>query len=155
MLRNVSAVIYRMKRRFGVTVKVYQELQTDPNLATGAMNRDFSFFTIKYAVVLPVRTVLTYLNDGFMTTGLDYGLGSRGVLIDIKDIPSDKTLSQNDTIEYADEHYNIKVLERTAENKSIVLVITKTQEAVVGLQTFNRSLSDDLDISEAASGVVV
>ena len=63
VLRQIKPIIYRLKRNYGVTVKVVRLSNLQDNLQTGKMSQDKQEITIKRAIVGPALALRDFVYD--------------------------------------------------------------------------------------------
>ncbi|MDB4726353.1 hypothetical protein OAF54_02860 [bacterium] len=125
-LREVSKIIYRLKRQFGLRLDYYIPTGDDHDVETGEINRSYTVHSIKRAILLPSRIDrsfvydLTFIaaNNNFVGGGF-FDIKNRVILIDGKDIKFEPTL--NDHVEFEDDRYEIKEINQLAGKHAYLL----------------------------------
>jgi len=127
-LRQISVILYRLKRSYGMSITVCSPIVNDTDLRTGVIERKYRKIKIRRAIVLPANATrdfvydLSYIaaNKNF-TYGGYFDVEGRIIIIDNKDMPKDFSLSKNDHIEFNDDQYELKSFVKTADDKSYLI----------------------------------
>lgn len=117
-LRQLSVVIYRLKRKYGKRIIIRKIDYNDRDITTGQITQVENDIIISKAVPLPNKMKRAFSYDlsyvaasKNFTYGGIFEVGERKILIDAKDIPSDYTLKNTDTIIFEERRYEIKEIE--------------------------------------------
>jgi hypothetical protein len=113
-LRQISVVIYRLKRKFGKRIIIRQITEESQDVTTGVLSQIENDLVIPRAVLLPNKIKrdfaydLSYVaaNKNF-TYGATFVSGQRNLLIDSKDVPSDFIFTIKDSIIYNERRCEI------------------------------------------------
>lgn len=126
-IRNIRAIIYRLKREYGCSIIIKKPTNNAYNLETGATTRTYTSMTIRRAIVLPRKFKIDYIydlsfvaaNKNFTYGGL-FGTSDVVVIVDVKDLGS-FTVDETTIVTYDGHDYNIKAYELVRE-ASIYLI---------------------------------
>lgn len=130
-LRQISIIIYRLKRQYGVPMQLRRITADDTDLASGKVYRGYHTIDIKRGIALPAKLApsfaydLAYVaaNKNFTYGGI-FGASTRFVILDGKDIPSGFEIAEDDELIYEDRIHAIKVINPTATKKGYILTVT-------------------------------
>ena len=123
-------LLYNLKRRFGQRLEIKKVTGRNRDLRTGKVITAYETLIVKKAVVLPEMQArifsyhLAYIaaNRNFTYGGL-FDESKRTVLIDLKDIPKDKTIIIDDRVLFNGNYYDVKDIVRLDDNTGVVLTI--------------------------------
>jgi len=112
VLRQITTILYRLKRQYGLQVTYYQYVSQTNNVETGEIQRLYNKFTIRRAPVLPHildRSFvydLTFIaaNNNFVGGGF-FDRRQRSIIIDAKDLSI--IPSNDDHLEFKSRRYEI------------------------------------------------
>jgi hypothetical protein len=117
-LRQISVVIYRLKRKFGKRIIIRQITYESRDVTTGVLTQDENDLVINRAVLLPTKVKRDFAYDlsyvaasKNFTYGGTFISGQRTLLIDNRDIPSDFKFTVKDSIIYDERRHEIVDLE--------------------------------------------
>lgn len=127
-LREISKILYRLKRQYGLRLDYYRTSLLEQDVETGETLREYSKTTILRAIVLPASLDrdfvydLTYIaaNNNFVT-GAFFDITKRKILLDGNDIALDPNL--NDHVEFDGQRYEIAQIHPTAQRRAFILVV--------------------------------
>jgi hypothetical protein len=130
-LRQISNIIYRLKRNYGVLVILRRLIKDRTDLETGRVSREYTQVKIKRGIVLPEKLIPTFAydlayiaaNKNFTYGGL-FGSSTRLVILDGKDVPSTFIITENDELVFSDKVHAVKSINDTAEKKGYILTVT-------------------------------
>jgi len=120
--RFIKTVVYKLKRRYGQLI-VLTRITTKGtvNYTTGeSSGRVSDIKTVKQAVILPSRQLRQISYGGF------YDVSQRDVLIANKDLGS-FTITQDTTVLYNDEKYEIKELQEYPDIRAWYFIIVRVK----------------------------
>lgn len=128
VLRQITVILYRLKRQYGLTVTYYQFDSQTNDVETGEISRTYNEFTIKRAPVLPDNLDrsfvydLTFIaaNNNFVGGGF-FDRNIRTMIIDAKDLPKGFKPNSNDHVEFDDERYEILKITHLEQRKGYLL----------------------------------
>ena len=132
-LKKIRNIVYRLKRAFGVTVRIWRPTVQTQNITTGSVSKTYQKITIKRAIAPPQRITreFTYdlsfiaANKNFTYGGL-YDVGTQIFIIDKKDLPVAFEPNQNDFVIWNTEQYEISEVVATAEKRGFLLIAKKS-----------------------------
>ena len=117
-LRQHKAVIYRLKRTFGMLVTFYVPIKNEHNILTGQITRKYDEYKIRRAIVLPSTLDRSFVYDlAFIASNKNFTGGGyfdrnkRTIIIDSKDLPKDLKPKVKMHIEFDDERFEIVTIE--------------------------------------------
>ena len=130
VLRQITVILYKLKRQFGLRVTVYQFVDQTNNIETGEITRNYNTFIVKRAPVLPNNIDLSFVYDlTFIAANNNFVGGAffdrkiRNVLFDAKDLPKDFVFTNDDHIEFDDQRYEIKRIDSLEKKKGFLLSV--------------------------------
>lgn len=114
VLRQITTILYRLKRQYGLKVVYYQYVDQENNVETGEINRRYNTITINRAAVLPDNIDRSFVYDlTFIAANNNFVGGAffdrhiRTLIVDAKDLPKDMRPNKDDHIEFDDQRYEI------------------------------------------------
>lgn len=114
-LRQIKAIIYRLKRNFGTTVKIIRLSSLSNNVRTGAITVTKQTITISRGIVGPAKLTRDFVYDlSFIAANKNFTYGGyfdvsdRGLILDSKDLPSGFEPNLNDYALIDNVHYAFK-----------------------------------------------
>ena len=130
VLRQITVILYKLKRQYGLRVTYFQFTSQTNNIETGDISRTYTQFIIKRAPVLPDNLDrsfvydLTYIaaNNNFVGGAL-FDRHLRKVIIDAKDLPKDFIPNLNDHVQFDDVRYEIKRITHLEKRKGYLLSV--------------------------------
>lgn len=140
VLRQITVILYRLKRQFGLSVTYYQYSSQTNDVETGEITRSYNTFIVKRAPVLPDNLDmnfvydLTYIaaNNNFVQGGF-FGRHVRTLILDAKDLPKDFIPNQNDHVEFDEQRFEIIKITHLEKRKGYLLRV----EAIDSAETVN------------------
>jgi hypothetical protein len=130
-LRQISIIIYRLKRQYGVPMKLRRITDDNTDLASGKVYRGYYVIDIKRGIALPAKLAPAFAYDlAFVaanknfTYGGIFGSSTRLVILDGKDIPSDFEIAEDDELLYENKVHAVKAINPTATKKGFILTVT-------------------------------
>jgi len=129
-LRQITVILYRLKRQFGLAVTIYQYASQTNNVETGEISRNYNVFNVRRAPVLPDRIDRSFIydltfiaaNNNFVGGGL-FDRKSRTLLFDARDLPKGFVFTNDDHIEFDDQRYEIKTITALEQKKGFLLTV--------------------------------
>jgi len=130
VLRQITIVLYRLKRQYGLAVTVYQYRDQTQDVETGEIQRFYNTILVKKAPVLPNEIDrhfvydLTFIaaNNNFVGGAL-FDRKIRQVIFDAKDLPKNFVFTNDDHIEFDDQRYEIKKITALEKKKGYILLV--------------------------------
>ena len=128
VLRQITVILYRLKRQYGLPVTYYQFTSQTQNVETGETSRSYNSFNIRRAPVLPDNLDrsfvydLTFIaaNNNFVEGGF-FDRSIRTLIIDGKDLPTGFEPSMDDHVEFDDVRYELKKITHLEKRKGYLL----------------------------------
>lgn len=115
VLRQIKLIIYRLKRNYGVTVKVVRLSNLQDNIQTGKMSQTKQEITIRRAIVGPALELRDFVYDlSFIAANKNFTYGgffdvdTRMMIIDSKDLPKGFEPNLDDYVIYENRPYQFK-----------------------------------------------
>lgn len=147
-LRQISLILYRLKKNFGVPVRIYHPIQNSYDLTTGDIQRDYAIHLVRKAIILTADIrrdfvyALSYIaaNKNF-TYGALFENNTRPIIIDYADLP-DFTITTDDHVEYDGRRYQIKQVQEAAKHRGVILIV----ENINAAETVGVPISVETDI---------
>ena len=130
VLRQITIVLYRLKRQYGLAVTIYQYKDQTQDVETGEIQRSYNTILVKRAPVLPNEIDrhfvydLTFIaaNNNFVGGAL-FDRKIRQVIFDAKDLPKNFVFTNDDHIEFDDQRYEIKKITALEKKKGYILLV--------------------------------
>ncbi len=130
-LRQISIILYRLKRNYGTRILLRRLLKDRTNLETGKVSREYIEVKIKRGIALPEQLKPSFVydiaflaaNKNFTYGGL-FGSSTRLVILDGKDIPSSFVIAEDDELIFDRKIHSVKSINDTAEKKGYILTVT-------------------------------
>lgn len=130
VLRQITVILYRLKRQFGQRVTIYQYDSQTNNVETGEISRTYNTIVVRRAPVLPNNIDrsfiydLTYIaaNNNFVGGGL-FDRKQRNLIFDAKDLPKDFVFTNDDHIEFGGQRYEIKTIDHLEAKKGFLMSV--------------------------------
>jgi hypothetical protein len=130
VLRQISVILYRLKRQYGLKVVIYQLEEQTQNVETGEISRKFKTIPVRRAPVLPEKIDqsfvydLTFIaaNNNFVGGGL-FGRKIRRIIFDTKDLPKNFTFTNDDHIEFGNQRYEIRDITALERQKGFLVAV--------------------------------
>jgi len=108
-LREISIILYRLKRNFGLPAVLKQVRTSIQDVTTGKITRTFTTHTINRAILLPVNSSHDFMQKiGFMLAGGVFDAKTRTLIIEAKDLPAGTVITLNDHLVINTRRYEIK-----------------------------------------------
>lgn len=130
-LRQISIIIYRLKRQYGVPMQLRRITDDNTDLASGKVYRGYYTITIKRGIALPAKLAPSFAYDlAFVaanknfTYGGIFGSSTRVAILDGKDIPSDFEIAEDDELLFENKIHAVKSINPTATKKGYILTVT-------------------------------
>lgn len=126
----IKKIIYKLKRTYPVSIEIWQPVaNTQYNLTTGQINRQYDKYKIRRAISLPddgqrkFAYDLSYIaaNKNF-TYGAFYDQKLKHFIIDWKDIPKTLTLGMDCIIIYNERQYQVNEFIETDGHVAFIII---------------------------------
>jgi hypothetical protein len=131
VLRQVSVILYRLKRNYPSEVILRKIINNNSDLKTGEVSRSYRSVKIKRAAVLPEKRIPEFIYDlSYAAANRNFAYGgyfsssTRLVIIDDKDIPKDFKINEGDEVLFDDKIHSLKVITDTADKRGYLLTVT-------------------------------
>ena len=128
VLRQITVILYRLKRQYGLRVTYFQFTSQTNDVETGDIARTYITFVIKRAPVLPDNLDRSFIYDlSYIAANNNFVGGAyfdrhiRTLIIDAKDLPKDFIPNLNDHVEFDDIRYEIKKITHLEKRKGYLL----------------------------------
>lgn len=135
VLRQISVILYRLKRNYPAKITIRKTLATYKDLETGEVTRPNRSFDIRRAIALPERRIPDFIYDlSYIAANKNFAYGgqfsssTRLVIIDAKDVPRDFNLSIGDEVIFDKQLHALKSMTDTANKKGHILTVTTVGE---------------------------
>jgi hypothetical protein len=130
-LRQITAILYRLKRNYGGEVKLRNRLYSDVDRKTGKLDVNYDTITIRKAIILPAKAVPSFVYDlaytaagrNFTYGGL-FGSHTRNVIVDGVDLIEDFLVKEKTEVLFEQSIHVLKDFRPTATNLSFLLTVT-------------------------------
>lgn len=115
--REISKIIYSLKREWGMPVQVCRTILDNRNLLTGKISRETKKYSIKRAIALPKSSFYTEVKSSILpVNGAD-----TVVIVDNKDLPKDFKFKNNDYLVIKLIKYEIVDFESIGDGRACLL----------------------------------
>jgi len=128
VLRQITVILYRLKRQYGRPIVIYQYVGQDNNVETGEITRNYNTIMVRRAPVLPNNIDRSFVYDlTFIAANNNFVGGAyfdrkhRNIIIDAKDLPKDFVFTNDDHLEFDDQRYEIKRIDQLELKKGYLL----------------------------------
>jgi len=122
VLRQITVILYRLKRQYGLRIEYFQFVDQTHNVETGDITRNFTKIVIKRAPLLPDNLDRSFVYDlTFIAANNNFVGGAffdrhiRTLIVDGKDISF--TPNNDDHIEFENERYEILKITELEQRK--------------------------------------
>ncbi len=129
-LRQITMIIYRLKRNYGLRVVIRKRISSAPNLETGKLNTSTQDIIVRRAPVLEGRILQSFFYDlSFIAANKNFTYGgfidnnTRAIIFDAKDLPKDFEENTEDQIIFDNRVYEIKEILPAELNKAYVYLV--------------------------------
>ena len=135
-LREISIILYRLKRSYGLPATIKRVATSTQDVLTGVITQTYLEYPIKKVIVLPANEVRNFLYDlSYIAASKNFTYGgmfdqnSRVMIIDIKDAPKGFVLTNNDCIVFETKGYKIKDFELAEHNQGWLMNVVELTSA--------------------------
>ena len=127
-LREITRVLYNLKRRYGKTVIFRTPLVSTANLRTGGLNRTYTSYTIKKVIKGPISLI----RDILKATGANFSYGGyydtslRALIVDLKELRKANATylpTMKDNVKIGTRQWEIKEVIPTEDNLGLAMTI--------------------------------
>jgi hypothetical protein len=140
LLRQITQIIYRLKRNYGGRVVIVQVGVTTNDLKTGVASQETKMIEVRRAAILPAKQQRDFDYDlSFIAANKNFTYGGFFDKIDVVIIVDnhdlkDQTntpakLSNNDRVLYLGHEYEIVSIDETQDFKSQLIALKRTESA--------------------------
>ena len=130
VLRQIKIIVYRLKRQYGVTVKLVRLSNLQDNIQTGKMTQDKQEITIKRAIVGPALELRDFVYDlSFIAANKNFTYGgffdadTRMLIVDSKDLPKGFEPTMDDYVIYQDRPHQFKEVHPLAKKYAWSMIL--------------------------------
>ena len=131
-LRQIRIILYRLKRSYGLPLRIRHPLSLDNDILTGEITKKYQEISIKRAIVLPASelskfsaTLASLRSNANFRYGGTVDTNTRNVIIDVKDLPIDFKLTTEDHVVFEDRAYQIKDFQLAEHNQGYLLTVVE------------------------------
>ena len=126
-LRQINTILYRLKRNYGVAVKLRNRIYSNVNRETGTADVNYDTISVRKAVVLPAKAIPSFvyslLASNFKYGGF-FGSHTRTVIVDGVDVIEDFLVKEKTEVLFEQSIHVLKDYYPTAANRSFLLTVT-------------------------------
>ena len=122
LLRNHRAILYQLRRDWGLNIFLYRPLTATQNVESGVIVRSFKVYSILRAPVLPADGSRSFVYDlAYIAVGKNFTEGAffdkeeRLVIIDALNLPSGIVPTEDDFLVFSNRRYTIKTIQMVEE----------------------------------------
>jgi hypothetical protein len=137
-LKFISAVVYRLKRRFGVPIQLLKRTSTSVDIETGRKTIVKAFVNVRRAIVLPTREHREFFYDlAFIAAAKNFTYGAhidsseRRFILDRKDLRG-WAVEVGQWIVYQNQRYDVKEVSDFEEDRSYYVLAKQSVAAATG-----------------------
>lgn len=152
-LKFISAVVYRLKRRYGVPIQIVKRVSNSVNIETGQKSLVKAFVNVRRAIVLPTREHREFYYDlAFIAAAKNFTYGAhidvteRRFILDRKDLRG-WAVEVGQWIVYQGQRYDVKEVSDFEEDRSYYVLAKQSVASATGEVV---EVSDDLTLTEDA-----
>lgn len=156
-LRFISQVLYRLKRRYGEAVIIYNRLSSTTNLETGVKSVITESVIVKRAIVLPSKIHREFVYDlTFIATNKNFTYGGhfdtteRQLIFDRKDLPNFE-IKVGMYLLFKSRRYDVKQVEEFEDNTGYFVTAKQSIEADA-THTIQVNAHSDIELAPIAAG---
>lgn len=127
-LYEITKVVYRLKRMFGLNVELFNACDQAHNVRTGKIDRTYKVYKVRRAIVMPFDQSREFVYDlSFIaanrnfTTGGYFDESLRIVIIDSKDLPKKLEINLDWHLQFKNKRWEIVKIHRTEDDSSWLL----------------------------------
>jgi len=124
--RQVTVLLYRLKRNFGRPITVRDWISSLPDVTTGKQVQVYASYPIRRAIVMPYNRARDFIYDlTFVAANKNFTYGAffdrtiSAIIIDKKDLPIQ--LAQEDDIIIDTKRYQLMSIEETEGNTAYLI----------------------------------
>ena len=133
-LRQISGIIYRMKRQYGLPVIIRRRVNSVYDVETGKLSGTEQDIKVVRAPVLEGRVLKSFFYDlSFIAANKNFTYGgyvdtnTRMVIFDAKDLPKTFETSDEDQVIFEDRIYEIKEIHPAEFIKGYLYIVRSTK----------------------------
>jgi hypothetical protein len=126
--RQHRVTIYQLKRLWGKVVRYYTPTSNTHDVLTGAISRTYDLTIIRKAIVCPSVLDRSFVYDlAFIASSKNFTGGAyfdrnlRGIILDASDLPKGFIPKINHHLEFEDDRFEIKSIEKHLDNSIYVI----------------------------------
>jgi len=153
---QMRRVLYRLKREYGTKVYLYKVTSVSNDVKTGEVVKSYEVIPVKRAILLPKRLTrkfsydLTFLaaNKNFQY-GAYYDLGVRDFIIELRDVPKDKTIDLGWSVVYEHRRFEMKEINFYDHRLAVYFTANETENALP-FEWHNKTMNAQITFFEGA-----
>jgi len=134
--RQHRVTIYQLKRLWGKAIRYYAPTSNTHDILTGAISRTYELTNIHKAIVCPSTIDRSFVYDlAFIaaaknfTGGAYFDRSTRNVILDASDLPTGFVPKVKHHLEFEDDRFEIKTIERILDNAIYVIACQSLSNA--------------------------
>jgi hypothetical protein len=135
--RWIRRTLYNLKRQYGSTIEVHQQLEASTNLTTGVKDQKQLITRIQRAIVLPTQLAretnqaisVIAANKAFVYGGT-YDIAARTFIIDARDVQSGFAITLDDWIAYDSRQFQLKTISELEQHTGWLIEGRANMQAV-------------------------
>lgn len=127
-LNEISKVLYRLKREFGLPVELFHPCGQTHNVRTGEIDRTYKTYKVRRAPVLPSTLKRHFVYDlSFIAANRNFTAGGhfdeslRDIIIDSKDLPKDVVIDLDWHVQFRNKRWEVIAIYKTEDDNSWML----------------------------------
>jgi len=127
VLRQITVILYRLKRQYGLRATIYQPASPINDVETGDITLTYTTFAIRRAIVLPDKADRSFIYDlTFIAANNNFVGGAlfdrkkRTIIVDAKDVPKTFEPTMNDHIEFDGKRYELESIDSLEQQKGFL-----------------------------------
>lgn len=106
-LKLSKQILYRLKRSYGVSVRLVQVGDATVSYETGVSTPVYTILNIDRVIKMPASMLRTFASNFQGMSGGAVDFHGTVFIIDVNDLPSDIVIDLQDYIEYDNKHWSI------------------------------------------------
>jgi len=134
--RQHRVTIYQLKRLFGKEISYFEPVVNDHDILTGSITREYDETVIHLAIVMPLVEDRSFVYDlAFIassknfTGGGFFDRGNREIILDASDLPTGFKPKVKHHLEFEDDRFEIKTIEKYLDNSIYVITCQSLSSA--------------------------
>ena len=120
-------VLYRLKRSYGVSVRLVQVVDATVNYQTGVSTPVYTILNLDRVIKMPASMLRTFASSFHGMAGGAIDFSKSVFIIDVTQLPSTVVIDLQDYIEYDNKHWQISEILLSDDRLSYILQVEALQ----------------------------